>query len=71
MQRCKPVKLILYRDTFAITEIDFVPGPFPCQIVLAHLKYVRLVKPTRSHTHAIIAVVMICLMLLSSSGLRR
>ena len=33
----KPMKLILCRDPFAITEIDFVPGPFCCQIELGHL----------------------------------
>ena len=31
------MKLILYQATIAITEIDFVPGPFRCQIELGHL----------------------------------
>ena len=31
------MKLILYQATFAITEIDFVPGPFRCQIEQQHL----------------------------------
>ena len=33
------MKLILYRDPFAITEIDFVPGPFRFQIELGHLDF--------------------------------
>ncbi len=32
------MKLILYQATMAITEIDFVPGPFRCQIELGHLR---------------------------------
>ena len=31
------MKLILYQATIAITEIDFAPGPFRCQIELGHL----------------------------------
>ena len=31
------MKLILYQAPFAITEIDFVPGPFSCQIEQQHL----------------------------------
>ena len=33
------MKLILYQATIAITEIDFVPGPFRCQIELGHLYF--------------------------------
>ena len=33
------MKLILYQATIAITEIDFVPGPFRCQIELGHLDF--------------------------------
>ena len=33
------MKLILYQATFAITEIDFVPGPFRCQIEQQHLDF--------------------------------
>ena len=36
---CKPMKLILYQATIAITEIDFVLGPFRCQIELGHLDF--------------------------------
>ena len=32
------MKLILYQATFALTEIDFVPFPFRCQIELGHLE---------------------------------
>ena len=35
---CEPMTLILYKATFAITEIDFVPGPFRCQIEQQHLR---------------------------------
>ena len=34
---CKPMKLMLYQAPFAITEIDFVPGPFRCQTIPHHL----------------------------------
>ena len=30
------MKLILYQATMAITQIDFVPGPFRCQIEQQH-----------------------------------
>ena len=33
------MKLILYQATFAITEIDFVQGPFRCQIEQQHLDF--------------------------------
>ena len=33
------MKLILYQATMAITEIDFVPGPFRCQIEQQHLDF--------------------------------
>ena len=33
------MKLILYQATIAITEIDFVPGPFRFQIELGHLDF--------------------------------
>ena len=33
------MKLILYQATITITEIDFVPGPFRCQIELGHLDF--------------------------------
>ena len=33
------MKLILYQATFAVTEIDFVPGPFRCQIEQQHLDF--------------------------------
>ena len=33
------MKLILYQATFAITEIDFVPVPFRCQIKQQHLDF--------------------------------
>ena len=33
------MKLILYQATIAITEIDFVLGPFRCQIELGHLDF--------------------------------
>jgi hypothetical protein len=33
------MKLILYQAPFAITEIDFVTGPFRCQIELGHLDF--------------------------------
>ena len=33
------MKLILYQATIAITEIDFVPGPFRCQIELGYLDF--------------------------------
>ena len=40
------MKLILYQATFAITEIDFVPGPFRCQIVQQHLDFApEVVQP--------------------------
>ena len=35
----RPMKLILYQETLAIIEIDFVPGPFPCQIELSYLDF--------------------------------
>ena len=38
------MKLILYQATFALTEIDFVPFPFRCQIELGHLDY-AVVRP--------------------------
>ena len=42
------MKLILYQATIAITGIDFVPGPFRCQIELGHLDFavVRLKQKT-------------------------
>ena len=33
------MKLILYQETLAFTEIDFVPGPFRFQIELGHLDF--------------------------------
>jgi uncharacterized membrane protein len=33
------MKLILYQATITITEIDFVLGPFRCQIDLGHLDF--------------------------------
>ena len=33
------MKLILYQDLFAITAIDFVPGPVRCWIELGHLDF--------------------------------
>ena len=33
------MKLILYQATIAITEIDFVPGPFRCWIELGHIDF--------------------------------
>ena len=33
------MKLILHQATLAITEIDFVPGPFRCQIEQQHLDF--------------------------------
>ena len=33
------MNLILYQATIAITEIDFVSGPFRCQIELGHLDF--------------------------------
>ena len=33
------MKLILYQATIAITEIDFVPGPFRCWIEQRHLDF--------------------------------
>ena len=33
------MKLILYQATIAITEIDFVPGPFRCQIEQQHIDF--------------------------------
>ena len=33
------MKLFLYQAPFAITEIDFVPGPFRFQIQLGHLDF--------------------------------
>ena len=33
------MKLILYQAPFAITEIDFVPGPFRFQNELGHLDF--------------------------------
>ena len=33
------MKLILYQATLAITEIDFVPGPFRFQLEQQHLDF--------------------------------
>jgi len=33
------MKLILYQATLATAEIDFVPGPFRCQIEQQHLDF--------------------------------
>ena len=33
------MKSILYQAPFAITEIDFVPGPFRCWIELGHIDF--------------------------------
>ena len=33
------MKLILYQATIAITEIDFEPGPFRCQIEQQHIDF--------------------------------
>ena len=33
------MKLILYQATITITEIDFVSGPFRCQIELGYLDF--------------------------------
>ena len=37
--------MILYQATFAITEIDFGPGPFRCQIEQQHLDFAVLSIP--------------------------
>ena len=39
------MKLILYQATMAITEIDFVPGPFRFQIEQQHLDFAVGVCP--------------------------
>ena len=38
------MNLILYQAAIAITEIDFVPNPFRCQIELGHLDF-AIVRP--------------------------
>ena len=41
------MKLILYQATFAITEIDFVPVPFRCQIKQQQLDFAVETKARR------------------------
>ena len=51
------MKLILYQATFAITEIDFVPGPFRCQIEQQHLDFAVDMRIRRKITDAVQATV--------------
>ena len=44
------MKLILYQATIAITEIDFEPGPFRCQIEQQHIDFAVFGVVVRSCT---------------------